>query len=163
MNKLFKSLWFAALFTSCASAPEESDRHFTKEEEDSLLVGDYLFVAKGHTKHSQFNGTVERPVQIPPNGSYIYDIAFAEWEGKSLGAKCTVVISGNSIRIIYDGIGNLTASKGDVLDEGTILKHKKTGEWIIAHDPSDQDAVEVGGCSDGPSVIDFKNKLFWLC
>jgi hypothetical protein len=101
--------------------------------------------------------------QKPENGTYTYSIAFAEWDGKSLGATCTVVIKGDSIKVIHNGKVNLTGKKGDIIDEGIIMKHKKTGKWIIAHDKKDKDAEEIGGCSDGPSIIDFKRKRFWSC
>ena len=101
--------------------------------------------------------------QIPKDGTYTYKIAFAEWGGKSLGATCTVKIKGNSIKIIHNGKGNLTGNKGDILDEGIIMKHSKTGQWIIGHSRKDKNAKEVGGCSEGPSVIDFKHKKWWSC
>ena len=100
--------------------------------------------------------------QKPKDGTYTYSIAFAEWDGKSLGATCTVIIKGDSIKVVHNGKGNLTGNKGDVFDEGIIMKHKY-GKWIIGHSPSDKNAMEIGGCSDGPSVVDFTNKIFWSC
>ena len=100
---------------------------------------------------------------IPPDGTYRFDIAFAEWEGKSMGEKVTVVINSDSIRIIYEGDGNLTnAKKGDVFDQGKIMKHK-TGVWVIGKSKSDAQADEIGGCSGGPAVIDFKGRKYWMC
>ena len=101
--------------------------------------------------------------QKPKDGIYTYKIAFEEWGGKSLGATCTVQIAGDSIKIIHNGKGNLTGRKGDILDQGIIMKHQKTGKWIIGHNPKDKNADVIGGCSDGPSVIDFKRKKFWSC
>ncbi len=101
--------------------------------------------------------------QKPKDGIYTYALAFEEWQGKSLGATCTVQIKGDSIKIINDGSGNLTGKKGDIIDEGILMKHIKTGKWIIGHSVKDKDAKEIGGCSDGPSVIDFKRKKFWSC
>jgi len=101
--------------------------------------------------------------QRPKDGTYTYTVAFAEWNGKSLGATGTVVIKGDSIKVIHNGETNLTGNKGDILDQGIIMKHIKTGKWIIGHNPGDKDAKEIGGCSDGPSVIDFKGKNFWTC
>ena len=77
--------------------------------------------------------------QIPEDGSYTFDIAFAEWDGKSLGATCTVEIKGDSIKVIHNGTESLSGEKGDVLSE------------------------EVGGCTGGPSIIDFGNRRFWTC
>ena len=101
--------------------------------------------------------------QKPKNGTYTYNIAFEEWQGKSLGATCSVRIKGDSIQIIHNGKGNLTGNKGEIMDEGIIMKHKKTGKWIIAHSPKDIFAKEIGSCKDGPSIIDFKNKKWWTC
>ena len=100
--------------------------------------------------------------QKPKDGTYTYSIAFAEWGGKSLGATCTVIIKGDSIKVVHNGKGNLTGKKGDILDEGIIIKHK-TGKWIIGHSVNDKKATQIGGCSDGPSVVDFKRKIFWSC
>jgi hypothetical protein len=101
--------------------------------------------------------------QKPKNGTYTYTIAFAEWQGKSLGATCTVIIKGDSIKVVHNGKANLTGKKGDILDQGIIMKHTKTGKWIIGHNQKDIDAKEIGGCSEGPSVIDFIGKKFWTC
>lgn len=99
--------------------------------------------------------------QKPKNGTYKYTIAFAEWQGKSLGSTCTVRISGDSITIINNG--TVSGKKGEVIESGLIMKHIRTGKWIVAHSPADKYAKEIGGCTDGPPVIDFKNKKFWLC
>jgi hypothetical protein len=101
--------------------------------------------------------------QPPKDGTYTYAIAFAEWKGKSLGATCTVIVKGDSIKVLHNGRGKLTGNKGDVLDQGIILKHTRTGKWIIGQSNRDKDAKEIGGCSDGPSVIDFKRKKYWRC
>ena len=100
--------------------------------------------------------------QKPKNGTYTYKITFAEWKGKSLGAKCKVVIEGDKIKIIHSG-GNLSGKEGEIIDEGKIMKHRKSGKWIIGHDEKDKDAEEVGGCSNGPTEIDFKNETVYMC
>ena len=101
--------------------------------------------------------------QKPKDGSYTYKVAFDEWGGKTLGATCTVVIKGDSIKVIHNGKPNLTGNKGDIMDEGIIMKHKKTGKWIIGHSKDDVNAKELGGCGSGPAIIDFKNKKWWTC
>lgn len=74
-----------------------------------------------------------------------------------------MIIRGSRIKVIHDGKPGVTGKKGDVYAEGIILKHRKTGEWIIGKHARDKDAKEIGGCSDGPSMIDFKRKRFWSC
>ncbi len=100
--------------------------------------------------------------QKPRNGTYTYKIAYAEWNGRSMGSTCTVVIKGDSIKVIHNG-SNVSGTKGEIFDEGIIMKHKKTGKWIIGHSRKDADAKEIGGCSEGPTIIDFKNKKWWTC
>jgi hypothetical protein len=101
--------------------------------------------------------------QRPKDGTYTYSIAWAEWDGKSLGATCKVIIKGDSIKVIHNGKANVTGKEGDIYAEGIIMKHRKTNKWIIGRSDQDKDAKEIGGCSDGPAVIDFKNKKFWSC
>ena len=107
--------------------------------------------------------TIVTFAQKPKDGTYTYSIAFEEWHGKSLNATCTVQIKGDSIKIINNGTGNLTSKKGDIIDEGILMKHTKTGKRIIGHSAKDKNAKEIGGCSEGPSVIDFNQKKFWSC
>jgi hypothetical protein len=101
--------------------------------------------------------------QKPQSGTYTYNIAFAEANGKSLGATCIVVIKGDKIKIVHNGKSNLTGQKGSIIDQGIIMKHVRTGKWIIGHNTRDRYAKEIGGCSEGPSIIDFRQKKFWMC
>lgn len=129
----------------------------TKEIYEYDLANDSLILWK------EFASIDNESNEIPPNGKYRFDIAFAEWEGKSMGEKVTVVINDKSIKIIYEGDGQLTQTKkGDIIDEGKIMKHK-TGVWIIGKHPSDTQLDEIGGCTGGPAIIDFKDKKYWMC
>lgn len=98
----------------------------------------------------------------PVSGKYTYDAAFAEWEGKSMGVKVTVLIDGDSVKVVYEGEGSLSVEIGEVLDLGVIAKHQ-SGYWIITQKPQDVFAEEIGGCTGGPTILDFKNKRYWLC
>jgi hypothetical protein len=111
---------------------------------------------------SKFKRLKSSQNEIPASGTYQFDAAFAEWDGKSMGLKLTVIINGDSVKVIYEGQGSLTAEIGEVIDEGIIMKHK-SGEWIIGNQISDKDLNDVGGCTEGPAIIDFKNKKYWLC
>lgn len=100
--------------------------------------------------------------QKPKNGTYVYRVAFSEWQGKSLGATVLVKIKGDSIYVIHNG-GNLSGKMGEMIDCGLIMKHRRTGKWIIGHNAVDKDSQNISDCSGGPSVIDFDHKKFWLC
>ncbi len=41
--------------------------------------------------------------------------------------------------------------------------HAKSKHWIIGDNAKDKQAEEVGGCSDGPQVIDLKRGIYWTC
>ena len=94
------------------------------------------------------------------DGIYTYDVAFAEFDGESLCTTCIVVIKGNTIKVMNNG--SMSGDFGDTIEEGTIMKHK-SGKWIIASSNEDVGLDEIGGCSDGPRIIDFKNMKFWTC
>lgn len=101
--------------------------------------------------------------QKPKDGTYTYSIVWAEWGGKSLGATCTVIIKGDSIKVVHNGKKGVTGKKGDIYAEGIIMRHTKTGKWIIGKSIADKAAKEIGGCTGGPSMIDFTHKNFWSC
>ena len=99
----------------------------------------------------------------PADGTYTYRMAYDEWRGAPLGSTCLVEINGDKVRILHDGEGNSSKKKGDVLDEGILMKHEPTGHWIIGHSPEDAQATELGGCSDGPTIIDVVNRIYLSC
>lgn len=100
--------------------------------------------------------------QKPKDGTYTYTMVYTEFVERSLDVPCIVVIKGDSIKIINSGKGSTTGKKGDIIEEGIIMKHK-SGKWIIGKSPEDKNADEIGGCTDGPSVIDFKRKKYLSC
>lgn len=140
-----------------------------------VLLISFLFSCKSSTKGSSHTDKTDNLAEVktgteeylkdtvPSDGTYRFDVAFEEWEGKSMGEKITIVIKGDSIEVVYEGDGDLTnAKKGDVFDRGIILKHK-TGVWIIGKSTSDSQLDEIGGCSGGPTVIDFKRRKYCMC
>ncbi|MEO7263824.1 MAG: hypothetical protein ABIW38_02875 [Ferruginibacter sp.] len=149
----------------------------TKNEEASNVEKDSIVIDSLHNRTvpdtietkdsvvSRVPKKVEVPKAIreyPADGIYRYDMAFAEFQNKSMGEKVTVIINGDSIKIVYEGDGKLTAAKGAILDEGIIVKHK-SGVWIIAHHIKDAELDVFGGCSGGPAVIDFPRKKYITC
>jgi hypothetical protein len=101
--------------------------------------------------------------QLPKSGTYSYKIAYWNGESKPHGIKCEVVISGDSVAVISTGVGENMGEKGQVIDAGRLMYHKKSGKWIIGHNEAARRAPVVGGCEEGPTVIDLKKKLVWLC
>jgi hypothetical protein len=100
------------------------------------------------------------PVLPIKSGKYIFQHRDAEFPN-SHGFLVRVIIRGNKITVInpkpYGPI------PGGVIDQATLMWHPKTNQWILGYDYADRVAPEVGGCSAGPSVIDFKTRIIWTC
>lgn len=94
-----------------------------------------------------------------PQGNFIYELYFAEFDGRMKNAECKVEISGNKILVEQTENTNLTG--GNEIFSGLILKHK-SGKWILAEKEEDVNADEIGGCTDIPT-IDFKTKIIEWC
>ncbi|ANQ48590.1 hypothetical protein MY04_1213 [Flammeovirga sp. MY04] len=152
MKKIILILSFYMISCSSISNEKQNDNR-DNDKTDLLIQTDQKII------YSDIKGTTN---ELPSDGNYLFDIAFSEWDGQSLGGKVTVSIKNGSAKVIYTGEGNLTAEIGEVIDQGIIFKHK-SGVWIIGNDESDTKLEEIGGCTGGPSIIDFKNKRYWMC
>ena len=96
------------------------------------------------------------------DGVYTFKVEYNEWSGKSMGATCIVKIKNDSIWVIHNGSKGIAGKKGEIIDKGILIKHK-SGKWIIAENKDDSNIPEVGGCSDGPRIIDFKRRRISFC
>lgn len=161
-----KSIYSYILFifiVSCTSSADNQNVDVKSETSSDIVLSESIIKNDSSTINKRKTVLVQDPDSILRDGTYRFDIAFAEWDGKSMGEKVTVVIKGKMIKVIYEGDGGLTLSKkGDILDEGEIMKHK-SGIWIIGKNSADSQTDEIGGCSGGPSIIDFKERKFWMC
>ena len=105
---------------------------------------------------------IKKHPQIPKDGIYTYTLQNTEPGGTVNGLEIMVHITGDSIiAIVNETMGNY--KKGDVYEKGILMKHQKSGLWIIAHNTKDKFTEDAGGCSDGPTVIYFKNKTIEYC
>ena len=91
----------------------------------------------------------------------VYTITFAEWYDKSTNVTCIVIREDSLFTIINDG--SLNGNKNDTIDSGILRTHIKSGKSILSKKPEDIHAPEIGGCSDGPRVIDLVNKIIEFC
>ncbi|MGB0271049.1 MAG: hypothetical protein ACPGAJ_03945 [Schleiferiaceae bacterium] len=119
----------------------------------SLIMGALLLLSK----HPQS--------EVPVNGTYTYEVVFAEWGGKSLGDEIIVVVEDGHAALLISENSNavwMGAKPGDLWEEGTLRKHK-SGVWIISNDKSDVNLDEIGGCTGGPIIIDFEKRTVEMC
>lgn len=155
MKHLFLATTVFALLISCSS---NTDNGIEATPKDQIPVDNN---SKINTVNTDKPEELVQEAKLT-DGTYVFDVAFAEYQGKSMGVQVTVVVSGDAIKVTYEGQGDFSAEVGEVLDEGVIMKHK-SGVWIIGTEPSDKDLDEIGGCTGGPAIIDFQNKKYWMC
>jgi hypothetical protein len=99
--------------------------------------------------------------QIPlASGQYVFQHRFVE-HPTIPSIPLHVTISDSHIVVI-----NPTASDpfpAGVLAEGQLMWHAASKQWVIGHGASDRTAQDVGGCSEGPEVVDLAGKIYWTC
>jgi len=103
--------------------------------------------------------------EIPPNGTYAYEVVFAEWGGKTMGDEIIVVLKDGHITLKVSEKSNslwMGAIPGDIIEEGTLRRHQSS-QWIISNDENDIYLEEVGGCTGGPIIINFENQTIEMC
>ena len=95
-----------------------------------------------------------------PQGKMTYELFFAEFDGRMKNLPVEINITGDKI-IVYNNKKN-PLTGGEIIITGTLLRHK-SGKWVIGQKKTDQNAEEIGGCSGGPTPIDFEMKLIEWC
>lgn len=100
----------------------------------------------------------ELRAQLPEDGTYTYSYCYKEWH--ACVNTCTVIIKGDSVTVISNE--DQSVPKGEIIDKGILIQHT-SGKWIIGQKPEDKNAKRIGGCGNGPSIIDFKKKRFKGC
>ncbi len=103
--------------------------------------------------------------EVPVNGTYIYEVAFSEWDGKTMGEEIIVVLKDGHITLKVSENSNavwMGLNPCDIIEEGTLRKHQ-SGQWMISNDEKDVYLDEIGGCTGGPTIINFENQSIELC
>ena len=94
------------------------------------------------------------------SGRYTFQHRYAE-QPDIPGFPVTATIDGNHIVLVNESPSD--AFPAGVIAEGTLMWNAKAGHWVIGHDDADRETDEVGGCSDGPEMVDFDEKIYWTC
>lgn len=94
------------------------------------------------------------------SGSYKFQHRFAEqpWQGS---ITVDVQIDGHHI-LIFNNDSPVVFPLG-LIYEGTLMWHARSSQWIIGETAADAELEDVGGCSDGPEVVDLDAYIFWTC
>lgn len=99
------------------------------------------------------------PIPLP-SGEYAFTHRFAEHPGLS-SLRLTVRIDGAHV-VVLNPKASDPFPEG-ILDEGTLMWHAASEQWIIGREEADRSRDDVGGCSGGPEVIDLEDRVYWTC
>ena len=107
------------------------------------------------------SGSGQADPELPINsGEYVFQHRDAEFPS-SPGFPVRVTIRGDEITVTNQkAYGPIPSG---VIDQGTLMWHSMTNQWILGYGDADREAPEIGGCSDGPNVVDFEARIIWTC
>jgi hypothetical protein len=108
---------------------------------------------------SSVAAAAEPKLPIHP-GQYTFQHKFAEHPNMQ-SISLTAKITGRHIVLINE-VQSEVFPKG-VIADGTLMWHSKSKQWIIGQNKSDRHAKDVGGCSDGPEVVELEQRVYWTC
>lgn len=108
-------------------------------------------------------GVAEAEPELPlASGEHHFEMKDVEFPSMP-GTPVRVGVDGRHIKVVSESRDSTVFPLGTTVDEGMIIWHAATGQWIIGESESDATAATVGGCSDGPAVIDVVGKVYWFC
>ena len=96
----------------------------------------------------------------PADGRYRFEHRYAEHPSLP-GFAVTVVVRKGRVSVINPQAED-QFPRGTI-DGGLLLWNHPTRQWIIGQSADDAHSDNVGGCSDGPSVVDFQRRIYWTC
>ena len=100
-------------------------------------------------------------VKVPlRSGTYFFEHRHAEHPDMT-SFRLLVTLKDNEISIVKPKSGG-PFPQGEIA-KGTLFWHAASEQWIIVTSDEDRLATEVGGCSDGPEVVDLKKRIYWTC
>jgi hypothetical protein len=94
------------------------------------------------------------------DGDYKFEHRFAEHPSLH---SVTMDVRIRDGRIVITNTTPSSAFPVGVVAEGRLLWNGRVGQWIIADKEADRNATEVGGCTDGPEVVDLEHRVYWTC
>ncbi len=108
-----------------------------------------------------FSGMAHADPTLPVKpGEYTFQHRDAEFPD-SPGFPVKVAIRGHKVTVANAKPHGPIPS--GVIERASLMWHPKTKQWILAHSAADREAADVGGCSAGPNVVDFKTRIIWTC
>jgi len=93
------------------------------------------------------------------DGLYVFQHKYAEHPNKESILLNVEIKEG---KIIVTNTSDSTVWPKGLVEEGWLFLHFSK-KWIITQGSIDEQAEEVGGCTGGPTVVDFEKKIYWTC
>jgi hypothetical protein len=106
------------------------------------------------------SSAAEPPLPIS-SGRYEFGHRFAEYPNIISSTKFIAIIDGYHITLTNEGRTDVFPA--GLIEEGTLMWHEPSQQWIIGSVESDRESRDVGGCSDGPRVVDLMQRVYWTC
>jgi hypothetical protein len=100
---------------------------------------------------------------VPPiiSGEYRFEIRDPEFpDAPGIEALATI---DTKDAIVLETVKDSSRFPAGTRFEGKLAWNAPTKQWVFAARPADANAKEVGGCSDGPEVIDLEHFVLWFC
>jgi len=91
----------------------------------------------------------------------MFGLRFFEHPNIISSTTFVATIDAYHIKLVNEGVTDVFPA--GLIDEGTLMWHESSQQWIIGESEVDRHATYVGGCDDGPSVIDLVTLEYWTC
>lgn len=95
-----------------------------------------------------------------PNGEHRFQHRFAEHPSMP-SIELMAVVRDGRITLSNDTDSNVFPI--GTIAEGRLMWHVSERQWIIGLQGEDRISGEIGGCSEGPEVIDPVAMIYWTC
>lgn len=149
---MHRSVLLALILASLTACSQVEEKHQSKAAD---VVRD-----AATTENSLSEPATETKAPHISDGSYALTHRFAEHPNLPSIVVDAKVKNGRIT--LFNNSASDVFLKG-IIAEGELFWHSTSGDWIIATSEEDKAAEHVGGCSDGPEVVDFKNLIYWTC
>jgi hypothetical protein len=105
--------------------------------------------------------TVTTPPEPPlRDGDYSFTHRFAEHPNMP-SIHLLAQIRGRQITFVNNDKADVFPM--GVIAQGVLTWHAASRQWIVGTGPESASAPDVGGCSDGPEVVDLEKRIYWTC
>jgi hypothetical protein len=126
---------------------------------------------RGHPYESPSRPAIERALRLCPSetghpsppiadGKYSFQLRDPEFPDAA-GIPLRATVDAEHIEFVTTAASDRFPEGARF--EGALTWHAGTKQWLLGEAPGDALATAVGGCSEGPEVVDLDKRIFWMC